>query len=107
MSEENPTPRKPRLWLRLLLVLLIVGAVVAGLGYEKFQQIQVQIAQGSQQPPPTSVTVASAEPAEWSRQVKAIGTLQDGEHPTPRDMFEQVFAEMPPHLVRQRQEAGY
>ena len=52
-----------------------MGAVVAGLGYQKFLEIQVQIAQGSQQPPPTSVTVASAEPASWSRQIKAIGTL--------------------------------
>ncbi len=57
------------------MVLIVVGAVVAGLGYEKFNQIQAQIAQGSQQPPPTSVTVATATPAEWSRQIKAIGTL--------------------------------
>lgn len=38
---------------------------------------------------------------------EAIGTLLDGTHPTPRDMFEQVFEEMPPHLIRQRQEAGF
>ncbi len=75
MSEDIATP-KPRLWLRLLMVLVVVGAVVAGLAYEKFNQIQAQIAQGSQEPPPTSVTVASAEAAEWSRQIKAIGTLQ-------------------------------
>ena len=75
MSEDIAAP-KPRLWLRLLMVLVVVGAVVAGLAYEKFNQIQAQIAQGSQEPPPTSVTVASAEAAEWSRQIKAIGTLQ-------------------------------
>jgi 2-oxoisovalerate dehydrogenase E1 component alpha subunit len=38
---------------------------------------------------------------------EAIGTLVSGHTPSPRDMFEDVFAEMPPHLVRQRQEAGY
>lgn len=56
-------------------MLIIMAAVVAVLGYQKFLEIQVQITQGSQQPPPTSVTVATAEPAKWGRQVKAIGTL--------------------------------
>ncbi|MEM8592681.1 MAG: 3-methyl-2-oxobutanoate dehydrogenase (2-methylpropanoyl-transferring) subunit alpha [Pseudomonadota bacterium] len=41
------------------------------------------------------------------REAEAIGTLQDGTPPSPRDMFEQVFEEMPPHLIAQRQEAGY
>jgi len=34
------------------------------------------------------------------------GTLHAGAHPSTRDMFEDVFAEMPPHLLRQRQQAG-
>jgi 2-oxoisovalerate dehydrogenase E1 component alpha subunit len=38
---------------------------------------------------------------------EAVGTLVSGHTPSPRDMFEDVFAEMPTHLVRQRQEAGY
>jgi 2-oxoisovalerate dehydrogenase E1 component alpha subunit len=41
------------------------------------------------------------------KEAEAIGTLTSGEGPSPRDMFEDVYAEMPPHLVRQRQEAGY
>lgn len=41
------------------------------------------------------------------KKAEAIGTLNSGDGPSPRDMFEDVFAEMPPHLVRQRQEAGY
>lgn len=41
------------------------------------------------------------------KEAEAIGTLLSGQHPTARDMFEDVYAEMPPHLVRQRQEAGY
>jgi membrane fusion protein (multidrug efflux system) len=67
--------RKPRLWLRLLLVLLLVAAIAGTLGYYKFLQIQVQIEQGSQLPPPISVTVASAEPAQWDRRIHAIGSL--------------------------------
>ena len=36
----------------------------------------------------------------------AIGTLISGDKPSAKDMFEDVFAEMPPHLVEQRQQAG-
>ncbi|MFV0297599.1 MAG: 3-methyl-2-oxobutanoate dehydrogenase (2-methylpropanoyl-transferring) subunit alpha [Hyphomicrobiaceae bacterium] len=41
------------------------------------------------------------------KEAEAIGTLASGNAPSPRDMFEDVYAEMPPHLIRQRQEAGY
>ncbi|MCP1335281.1 3-methyl-2-oxobutanoate dehydrogenase (2-methylpropanoyl-transferring) subunit alpha [Futiania mangrovi] len=41
------------------------------------------------------------------REAEAIGTMQTGRRAGPRDMFEDVYAEMPPHLVRQRHEAGY
>ena len=74
MSEQKKT-RKPRLWLRLLVVLMLVSALAGALGYKKYQQIQVQIAQGSQAPPPISVTAATAEAAQWQRRIKAIGTL--------------------------------
>ena len=74
MSEQAAT-RRPRLWLRLILVFLLVVAMSGALGYKKFLQIQDQIAQGSQVPPPISVTVAEVEAAEWNRRVKAIGNL--------------------------------
>jgi len=41
------------------------------------------------------------------KEAEAIGTLGAGNMPSPRDMFEGVYETMPPHLVRQRQEAGY
>lgn len=41
------------------------------------------------------------------KKAEAIGTLNSGNAPSPRDMFEDVYADMPPHLIRQRQEAGY
>ncbi len=41
------------------------------------------------------------------REAEAIGTLISGTHPSPRAMFDDVYAEMPPHLIRQRQEGGY
>src|SRR5215218_6196180 len=41
------------------------------------------------------------------REAEAHGTLHSGPKPSARDMFEGVYAEMPPHLRRQGQEAGY
>ncbi|OED38618.1 2-oxoisovalerate dehydrogenase [Chromatiales bacterium (ex Bugula neritina AB1)] len=41
------------------------------------------------------------------KEAEAIGTLSTGNTPSARDMFEDVFEKMPPHLVKQRQEAGY
>ncbi|AGT10369.1 3-methyl-2-oxobutanoate dehydrogenase (2-methylpropanoyl-transferring) subunit alpha [Paracoccus aminophilus] len=48
-----------------------------------------------------------AEVTQTQKEAEAIGTLHQGHHPSPRDMFEDVYAEMPPHLLRQRHEAGF
>ena len=40
------------------------------------------------------------------KEAESHGTLHSGGKPSVRDMFEGVFAEMPPHLRRQRQQAG-
>jgi 2-oxoisovalerate dehydrogenase E1 component alpha subunit len=40
------------------------------------------------------------------KEAESHGTLNSGGKPSARDMFEGVFAEMPPHLRRQRQQAG-
>jgi 2-oxoisovalerate dehydrogenase E1 component alpha subunit len=37
---------------------------------------------------------------------EAHGTLHAGDKPSARDMFEDVYAELPPHLRRQRQQLG-
>lgn len=49
----------------------------------------------------TETVIAAQKAAE------AIGTLGTGKPPSPREMFDDVYADMPPHLIRQRQEAGY
>ena len=41
------------------------------------------------------------------KEAEANGTLNSGTPPSPRDMFEKVYEKMPPHLVKQRQEAGF
>src|SRR5690606_9807059 len=40
------------------------------------------------------------------KQAESHGTLHTGGKPSTRDMFEGVYATMPPHLRRQRQQAG-
>ena len=40
------------------------------------------------------------------REAESHGTLHAGGRPSARDMFEGVYAKMPPHLRRQRQAAG-
>jgi 2-oxoisovalerate dehydrogenase E1 component alpha subunit len=40
------------------------------------------------------------------KEAESHGTLHTGGKPSVRDMFEGVYAEMPPHLRRQRQQAG-
>lgn len=47
------------------------------------------------------------EVIEAQRQAEAHGTLHAGGRPSVRDIFEGVYAEMPPHIRRQRQKAGY
>ena len=40
------------------------------------------------------------------KEAESHGTLHSGGKPSVRDMFEGVYAQMPPHLRRQRQQAG-
>jgi membrane fusion protein (multidrug efflux system) len=62
-------------WKIPVVVVLLLVAITGALAYKKTLQIQEQIAQGSQLPPPISVTVAQARPDTWNRRVRAVGTL--------------------------------
>jgi membrane fusion protein (multidrug efflux system) len=60
---------------RMILMLLVAAAVVAGLGFVKFRQIQTAIAQGASfQPPPTAVTTIVAKRETWPSTTNVIGT---------------------------------
>lgn len=74
--------------LRLKVHLIAIGAW----SEERHAQAEAEILQ----------TVVAAQ-----KEAEAIGTLHSGRRPSPRDMFEDVYAVMPPHLVRQRHELGY
>jgi membrane fusion protein (multidrug efflux system) len=60
----------------MVLMLAVMAAIIGGLGFVKFQQIQTAIAQGASfQPPPEAVTTIVAGEAEWPDTLNAIGTL--------------------------------
>ena len=60
---------------RMLLMLAVVLALVAGLGFVKYHQIQAAIAMGASfQPPPSAVTTIGAKPATGPSNLSVIGT---------------------------------
>jgi len=78
VSDQPERSPKPRLWIRILVVILLLLAIAAPLAYikgQQFQQFQQLAAEGSQLPPPISVTVAEAASNRWNRQIRAVGTL--------------------------------
>ena len=61
---------------RMIVMLTVTLALVAALGFVKFQQIQTAIAQGAAfQPPPEAVTTIVARQEEWPATLNAIGTM--------------------------------
>lgn len=54
----------------------------------------------------TSAEIMDTVRAE-QKTAEAVGTLTSGTTSSSRDIFEEVYETMPPHLIAQRQEAGY
>jgi membrane fusion protein, multidrug efflux system len=62
---------------RMLLMLAVVIALLGGLGFVKYRQIQTAIAQGASfAPPPTAVTTVVAKRETWPSTLNMIGTAQ-------------------------------
>ena len=60
---------------RMILMLVVAVAVIAGLGFVKFRQIQTAVAQGASfAPPPEAVTTVVAQQGKWPSTLKVIGT---------------------------------
>jgi membrane fusion protein, multidrug efflux system len=61
---------------RMILMLIVTGALISALGFFKFQQIQTAMAQGAAfQPPPEAVTTVVAQTEKWSATLTAVGTV--------------------------------
>jgi membrane fusion protein (multidrug efflux system) len=62
---------------RLILMLVIVLALVAGLGFVKYRQIQTAMAMGASfAPPPSAVTTVVAQRETWPSTLGIIGTAE-------------------------------
>jgi membrane fusion protein (multidrug efflux system) len=60
---------------RMILMLVVLAALLGGLGFAKFRQVETAIAQGaSYQPPPTAVTTVVAQKETWPSTLSVIGT---------------------------------
>lgn len=62
---------------RMILMLVVILALVGGLGFLKYRQIEVAIAQGASfQMPPTAVTTVVAKRETWPSTLSVIGTAE-------------------------------
>src|SRR6478735_4593645 len=60
---------------RMILMLVVMVAIISGLGFVKFKQIQTAIAQGASfQPPPEAVTTIVAKEVRWPSTLHAVGS---------------------------------
>src|SRR5271157_2588547 len=60
---------------RMILMLAVVAALVGGLGFIKFRQVEAAIANGASfQMPPTAVTTVVAQRETWPSTLSVIGT---------------------------------
>jgi membrane fusion protein (multidrug efflux system) len=60
---------------RMVLMLVVMAALIGGLGFLKYKQVEAAIAQGSSfQPPPTAVTTVVAQKETWPSTLTVIGT---------------------------------
>ena len=60
---------------RMVLMLVVVLALVAGLGFIKYRQVETAIAMGASfAPPPTSVTTVVVKEATWPSNMTVVGT---------------------------------
>jgi membrane fusion protein (multidrug efflux system) len=61
---------------RMILMLVAVTALLGGLGFFKYRQVETAIAQGAAfQPPPTAVTTVVARRETWPSTLTVIGTV--------------------------------
>ncbi len=59
----------------MILMLVVMAAIISGLGVVKFKQIQTAIAQGAAfQPPPEAVTTVVAKEDRWPSTLTAVGS---------------------------------
>jgi len=61
---------------RLILMLVVVAALLTGLGFLKFKQVQSAMAAGAYTPPPEAVTSVVVKREQWPSTTSVIGTME-------------------------------
>src|SRR4051794_9121133 len=61
---------------RLILMLIVVAALLTGLGFLKFKQVQSAMAAGAYTPPPEAVTSVVVKREQWPSTTSVIGTME-------------------------------
>src|SRR6478752_5820855 len=61
---------------RLFLMLVVVAALLTGLGFLKFKQVQSAMAAGAYTPPPEAVTSVVVKREQWPSTTSVIGTME-------------------------------
>src|SRR5215469_4291583 len=75
MPIHHRDARKKIMAKRMLLMLAVLSALLGGLAFAKYRQIQTAIAQGASfSPPPTAVTTVVAKRETWPSTMNVIGT---------------------------------
>jgi membrane fusion protein (multidrug efflux system) len=65
---------------RMILMVALMAAIIAGLGFLKFKQFQAMAEQfAAMQPPPDAVTTIVVAREEWPATLNAIGTVAAGQ----------------------------
>ncbi|MDO5648130.1 3-methyl-2-oxobutanoate dehydrogenase (2-methylpropanoyl-transferring) subunit alpha [Paracoccus sp. (in: a-proteobacteria)] len=83
------------------------GAWPLGDPIERLKAHLIKIGEWSDERHTQAEAEIAATVAEAQKESESIGTLHTGRRASPATMFEDVFEQMPPHLIRQRHEAGY
>jgi len=73
---------------------------------KRLSQHLISIKEWSDERHKQALVEVEAEVIELQKEAESFGTLQTGNKPSPKEMFEGVYASTPLHLKRQRQEAG-
>lgn len=60
---------------RMLLMLVVAAAVIAGLGYFKLRQVQAVVKSHAFQPPPEAITTIVAKQETWPSTLSVVGTV--------------------------------
>ena len=74
LVQNVPPKRKPRIWLRFLIMLVLVLILIAAIAFGFYRHIQTLIA-SAPKPTPATVSTMVADVSDWQPQITSVGSL--------------------------------